>query len=188
MSLAGGGLAAPLYFTPSRPQGGGGGGGGGSRDRNPGQQAALGWVPHAIPATWHRPRICPAHCPRYGLSEALRLASQDGQHWLLHLDPDELLHPGGCGSAGSSRGIAGHASHAEQARQSLWHASPPKLIAGCCPAAAGGPAFSLTATLARQPPHVPAVRFMNFEGQPEAGDITNRIEQASRAMPLLQLP
>ena len=44
---------------------------------------------------------------------------------------------------------------------------------------AGGPAFSLPAVLARQPPHVPAVRFMNFEGQPEAGDLTNRIEQAS---------
>ncbi len=28
------------------------------------------------------------------------------------------------------------------------------------------------------PPHVPAVRFMNFEGQPEAADLTNRIEQA----------
>jgi len=43
--------------------------------------------------------------------------------------------------------------------------------------AAGGPAFSLTAVLARQPPHVPSVRFMNFEGQPEAGDLTNRYEQ-----------
>jgi hypothetical protein len=37
--------------------------------------------------------------------------------------------------------------------------------------------FSLTAALARQPAHVPAVRFMNFEGQPEAADLTNRIEQ-----------
>lgn len=45
---------------------------------------------------------------------------------------------------------------------------------------AGGPAFSLTAELAAVPPHVPAVRFMNFEGQPEAADLTNRIEQASR--------
>ena len=48
-----------------------------------------------------------------------------------------------------------------------------------CPpnALVGGPAFSLPAVLARQPPHVPALRFMNFEGQPEAGDLTNRIEQ-----------
>ncbi|PRW56345.1 glycosyltransferase-like protein [Chlorella sorokiniana] len=72
----------------------------------------------------------------YGEHEALRLAKADGMHWLLHLDPDELLHP-------------------------------------------GGPAFSLPAVLARQPPHVPALRFMNYEGQPEAGDLTNRIEQVT---------
>ncbi|KAL4457894.1 hypothetical protein ABPG75_012759 [Micractinium tetrahymenae] len=72
----------------------------------------------------------------YGLLEALRRAREDGQHWLLHLDPDELFHP-------------------------------------------GGPAFSLTAELAAVPAHVPAVRFMNFEGQPEAADVTNRIEQVT---------
>lgn len=33
--------------------------------------------------------------------------------------------------------------------------------------------------LARQPAHVPSVRFMNFEGQPEAGDLTNRYEQVT---------
>lgn len=31
----------------------------------------------------------------YGLLEALQRARRDGQHWLLHLDPDELFHPGG---------------------------------------------------------------------------------------------
>lgn len=31
---------------------------------------------------------------RYGEHEALRQAKADGMHWLLHLDPDELLHPG----------------------------------------------------------------------------------------------
>lgn len=30
----------------------------------------------------------------YGLLEALGRARKDGQHWLLHLDPDELFHPG----------------------------------------------------------------------------------------------
>ncbi len=50
-------------------------------------------------------------------------------------------------------------------------------ISPCPTLIAGGPAFSLPAVLARQPPHVPALRFMNFEGQPEAGDLTNRIEQ-----------
>jgi hypothetical protein len=46
---------------------------------------------------------------------------------------------------------------------------------------AGGPLFSLPGVLARVPPHVPAVRFMDFEGQPEAGGITNRYEQAGGA-------
>ncbi|KAI3436820.1 hypothetical protein D9Q98_006230 [Chlorella vulgaris] len=74
----------------------------------------------------------------YGAIEALSRAAADGMHWLLHLDPDELLHP-------------------------------------------GGPLFSLPGVLARVPPHVPAVRFMDFEGQPEAGGITNRYEQAGGA-------
>jgi hypothetical protein len=52
----------------------------------------------------------------------------------------------------------------------LTHGTPP-----CLPAAA----------LARQPPHVPAVRFMNFEVQPEAGDIANRFEQVRCAAMLL---
>lgn len=43
----------------------------------------------------------------------------------------------------------------------------------------GGPANSLAAALARQPPHVPAARFLNFEGQPEAGGLRNRFEQVS---------
>lgn len=43
----------------------------------------------------------------------------------------------------------------------------------------GGPAHSLTAILAAVPPWQPAVRFMNFEGMAEAGDLTNRYEQVS---------
>ena len=43
----------------------------------------------------------------------------------------------------------------------------------------GGGAASLSAELGRQPAHVPAVRFMNFEGQPEAGDLVNRYEQVT---------
>lgn len=53
---------------------------------------------------------------------------------------------------------------ASQVARDLTHA----LLPTCPPAAA---------VLARQPPHLPAVRFMNFEGQPEAGDLTNRFEQ-----------
>jgi len=34
----------------------------------------------------------------YGLGEALAAAAADGMHWMLHLDPDELLHPGEEGS------------------------------------------------------------------------------------------
>lgn len=39
--------------------------------------------------------------------------------------------------------------------------------------------FSLAAVLAEQPSHVAAARFLNFEGQPEAGDLTNRFEQVT---------
>ncbi len=40
--------------------------------------------------------VCTLSAPtcRYGEGEALRHAAEDGMHWLLHLDPDELLHPG----------------------------------------------------------------------------------------------
>lgn len=43
----------------------------------------------------------------------------------------------------------------------------------------GGPLLSITDTLRRQPAHTPAVRFMNFEGQPECGDVVNRYEQVT---------
>ncbi len=71
----------------------------------------------------------------YCLHEALQRAKAAGLHWLLHLDPDELLYP------------------------------------------SGAPAFSLPGVLGRVNGSVPAVRFMNFEGQPEAGDLVNRYEQ-----------
>ena len=48
--------------------------------------------------------------------------------------------------------------------------------------------FSLTAALAREPAHVPAVRFMNFEGQPEAADLRNRIEQVGGALRRAKYP
>lgn len=49
---------------------------------------------HPRPSGHHPPpsRPCPAS---FGEAEALRRAAADGMHWLLHLDPDELLHPGG---------------------------------------------------------------------------------------------
>lgn len=43
----------------------------------------------------------------------------------------------------------------------------------------GGPVMSVTAVLGKIPPHVPGVRFMNYEGQPEIGDAVNRIEQVT---------
>ncbi len=42
-----------------------------------------------------------------------------------------------------------------------------------------GGSFSLAGALSRQPPHVAAARFLNFEGQPEAVDLTNRFEQVT---------
>lgn len=68
--------------------------------------------------------------------EALQRARDAGLDWLMHLDPDELFHPGG-------------------------HAA------------------SITAELSLQPAHVPAVRFLNFEGQPEFGNMQNRYEQVT---------
>jgi len=41
--------------------------------------------------------------------------------------------------------------------------------------APGMPAF--LADLAGQPDHISAVRFLNYEGQPEAVDLVNRFEQ-----------
>lgn len=41
------------------------------------------------------------------------------------------------------------------------------------------PSSPSTDVLSRQPPHIPAVRFMNFEGQPEAGEQANRFEQVT---------
>ena len=43
----------------------------------------------------------------------------------------------------------------------------------------GGPSTSIASTLARVPAHVASVRFMNHEGQAEAGDLVNRYEQIS---------
>lgn len=43
----------------------------------------------------------------------------------------------------------------------------------------GGPTASITAELERQPDHVPAVRFMNYEAQPEISDVINRFEQVT---------
>ena len=38
--------------------------------------------------------------------------------------------------------------------------------------------FLVFTVLARQPAHIPAVRFLNFEGQPEAVDLVNRYATA----------
>lgn len=143
------------------------------------QHARLGF---AAPMP-HQP--CLTLPTRYGEHEALRLAKADGMHWLLHLDPDELLHTG----EGGERSRAAWCSHSSwtvlmrnaSRVQLMWEINC-KAVRSRSPspaarAPAGGPAFSLPAVLARQPPHVPALRFMNFEGQPEAGDLTNRIEQ-----------
>ena len=43
----------------------------------------------------------------------------------------------------------------------------------------GGNEANIAAELARQPSHIPAVRFLNFEGQPEVGDVVNRFEQVT---------
>lgn len=72
----------------------------------------------------------------YGTREAIHRAQQSHVEWLIHIDADELLHP-------------------------------------------GNPSFNIAVELASQPPHVSALRFMNFEGQVEAGDLVNRYEQVT---------
>jgi hypothetical protein len=68
---------------------------------------------------------------------ALQQAAARGIGWLLHADPDELVH-------------------------------------------VGHPSGSLAAVLAALPCNVPAVRILNYEAQPEAGDVVNRYEQVGR--------
>lgn len=41
------------------------------------------------------------------------------------------------------------------------------------------PSFSLIAEFKTQPSYVSSLRFMNFEGQPEIGDVKNRYEQVT---------
>lgn len=41
------------------------------------------------------------------------------------------------------------------------------------------PSFSLISEFGTQPSHVSSLRFMNFEGQPEIGDVKNRYEQVT---------
>lgn len=40
-------------------------------------------------------------CAAYAVTRALEMARADGVAWLLHLDPDELLHPGAGPAAGN---------------------------------------------------------------------------------------
>ncbi len=56
------------------------------------QQHPLGLALAKPPYGALRRSLCSAG---YGLQEALRLAEVDGWDWLLHIDPDELFHPGG---------------------------------------------------------------------------------------------
>lgn len=43
------------------------------------------------------PHMCPAG---YAVTTALGMARSDNVTWLMHLDPDELLHPGASHEAG----------------------------------------------------------------------------------------
>jgi hypothetical protein len=71
-----------------------------------------------------------------GLEAAVQQQLQQVE-WLMHLDPDELLLP-------------------------------------------GGNEATIISELSKLPLHIPAVRFLNFEGQPEAGaGIVNRFEQVT---------
>lgn len=44
--------------------------------------------------------VPPPLCPGYAVTTALDLAKKDNVTWLIHLDPDELLHPGASHAAG----------------------------------------------------------------------------------------
>ncbi|KAL6776982.1 hypothetical protein ACKKBF_B19730 [Auxenochlorella protothecoides x Auxenochlorella symbiontica] len=61
----------------------------------------------------------------------------------------------------------------EDGMQWLLHLDPDELVQ---PGDASG---SLAEVLGRVPPHVASLRFMNFEGQSEAGDVVNRYEQVT---------
>lgn len=43
-------------------------------------------------------------CAGYAVTTALQLARADNVTWLMHLDPDELLHPGASHTAGMLAG------------------------------------------------------------------------------------
>lgn len=47
----------------------------------------------------------------------------------------------------------------------------------------GNPSFNLAADLAAQPPHVAAVRLLNYEAMPEAVDVSNPFEQVTLFSP-----
>jgi len=49
--------------------------------------------------TWSL-RVPTPLCPGYAVTAALDLAKKDNVTWLIHLDPDELLHPGASHAAG----------------------------------------------------------------------------------------
>jgi hypothetical protein len=73
-----------------------------------------------------------------------------------------------------------HTEPVEQQQQKqiewLMHLDPDELFLP------GGNEASIRTELSRQPPHVPAVRFLNYEGQPELGnvnDVVNRFEQVT---------
>lgn len=51
--------------------------------------------------------IADVHCVRcagYATTKALELARKDNMTWLVHIDPDELLHPGAAHTAGNLGG------------------------------------------------------------------------------------
>ena len=102
----------------------------------------------------------------FGVQRALKAGLEHGMQWLIQSDPDELLYP-----QKESFNIAAGALIPTTARISS--PRPLREIGGdhC------SRWLAVSAVLAYQPAHVSAVRFLNYEGQPEAVDLVNRFEQ-----------
>lgn len=105
------------------------------------------------------------------MERGLRLARQQLQDWLMHIDPDEIVLPtsSALSLATCERSVLCMVLTA--ARLTAHFSNTFSTHHRCCAA--------YFAVLRRQPDHVSSLRFMNIEGQAEAGDLTNRFEQVT---------
>jgi hypothetical protein len=117
----------------------------------------------------HMSAVCEVHAFRttgFGMERGLRLARQQQQDWLMQIDSDEIVLPT---SSAPSLATCEHGVFELFGEFWEWRNSHYQTYVLCCP----------LAVLRQQPDHVSSLRFMNIEGQAEAGDLTNRFEQVT---------